>query len=110
MAILPAGDFVMKRHRKIFGAACLATVLFAAGTGMAAAELQDCFRDGYLCSLKCAAPGADKSISAQCEARCNDDEKLCIGKVAEARGRPGQPAYSPAIAPMKAQWPGNASR
>jgi hypothetical protein len=100
----------MTNHRKIMSIAGFAAALLCAGPGPAAAQLQDCFRDGYLCSLKCVAPGADKSEASQCEARCSDEEKVCIGKVAEARGRPPQPAYSPAVAPMKVQWRASASQ
>ena len=38
----------MTNHRNIASIAGLAAVLLCAGAGSAAAELQDCFRDGYL--------------------------------------------------------------
>lgn len=91
----------MTNHRNIASIASLAAVLLCAGAGSAAAELQDCFRDGYLCAVACDRTGGGKSAVARCEARCNDEEKVCIGKAAQA-----QPAYSPAIAPMKVRWPG----
>ncbi len=97
----------MTTHRKIARIAGFAAALLCAGAVPAAAELQDCFRDGYLCSLKCVAPGADKSAAPQCETRCNEDEKVCLGKIAEKRG--SQPAYSPMVAPMKVQWRASAA-
>jgi hypothetical protein len=91
----------MTDHRKIASIAGLVAVLLYAGAGSVAAELQDCFRDGYLCAVTCDRAGGGSSAVARCEARCNEEEKVCIGKEAQA-----QPAYSPAIAPMTVRWPG----
>jgi hypothetical protein len=91
----------MTDRHKIASIASLAAVLLCAGVGSASAELENCFRDGYLCAVACDRAGGGSSAVERCEARCNEEEKVCIGKTAQA-----QPAYSPAIAPMKIRWPG----
>jgi hypothetical protein len=102
MAIPPiSSERAMTIHRNIVSIAGLAAVLLGAGIGPAAAELEDCFRDGYLCAVACDRAGGGSSAVARCESRCNDEEKVCIGKAAQA-----QPAYSPAIPSMKIRWPG----
>lgn len=91
----------MTSHRKIASIASFAAALLCAGVGSAAAELENCFRDGYLCAVGCDRAGGGSFAVARCEARCNEEEKVCIGKAAQV-----QPAYSPAIAPMNVRWPG----
>jgi len=70
----------------------LAVALVFAGTGGAAAELQECFRDGYLCSVKCDQAHLDRAASAACQAKCDADEKVCISTVAASR-RPSATRY-----------------
>jgi hypothetical protein len=94
----------MMNHRNFVGAAVLAAALLCTGAASWAAGLQDCFRDGYLCAVACDRAGGGKSAAARCEALCNAEEKVCLGKVAHA-----QPAYSPALAPMNVRWPSGSS-
>ena len=53
----------------------LAAALFAASVATAHAELQDCFRDGYACSIKCDTTDKDKadfSVSGTMQRRRED--------------------------------------
>ena len=85
---------------KVAGLVVLVPILVAAYGGVAAADLQGCFRDGYLCSIKCDNSGLAKVDSARCQAQCNVDEKVCLRKVADAQ-RPATPPYSSAAARVK---------
>jgi hypothetical protein len=88
----------MTNRRKIMTSLGFAAALLCAGASSAAADLQECFRDGYLCSVACDRSPGGKSAVAQCEARCNEEEKVCIGKVSASRSRP---ISSPAPVPTK---------
>ena len=92
----------MTNRRKIVTIVGFAAALLCAGAGSAAADLQECFRDGYLCSVACA---SDKSGVAQCEAQCTEKEKVCVGKVSASRA---QPAYSSVPTPTKIRLGGSA--
>jgi hypothetical protein len=92
----------MTNRRKIVSLVGFAAALMCAGAGPAAADLQECFRDGYLCSVAC---GSDKSGAAQCEARCTEREKVCVANVSASRARP---AYSSAPVPIKVKLGGPA--
>ena len=85
---------------KVAGLVVLVPILVAAYGGVAAADLQGCFRDGYLCSIKCDNSGLGKVDAAQCEAQCIAEEKLCLREVS-ARLRPAAPRYSSAAAPTE---------
>jgi hypothetical protein len=74
----------------------LAAAFFVTGVGSAAADLQECFRDGYLCSIQCDKSGLDQAGSQACQAQCNTDEKVCVGKIA-SKQRTDAPRYSPAV-------------
>jgi hypothetical protein len=77
-------------------------VLFAASVNGAAAELQDCFREGYVCSVECDKAGLGSVGSAMCQAQCNAEEKLCLSKIAADR-TPASPKYSPNASPVRAR-------
>lgn len=86
---------------KVAGLVVLVPILVAACGGVvAAADLQGCFRDGYLCSIKCDNSGLAKVDSARCQAQCNVDEKVCLRKVADTQ-RPATPRYSSDTASVK---------
>lgn len=88
---------------KLFKAASLvglAAVFCVTGVGGAAADLQGCFRDGYLCSITCDKAGLDPAGAQSCQARCNVEEKACIGKIASQQ-RADPPRYSPAVSPVR---------
>ena len=74
----------------------LTAVFVVIGIGSAAADLQECFRDGYLCSVKCDKAGLDQAESQSCQTQCNADEKVCVGKVASKRPT-SSPRYSPVV-------------
>lgn len=80
----------MTSRRNIVITVGFTAALICAGAGPASADLQECFRDGYICSVAC---GSDKSGVEQCEAQCTEQEKVCVGKVSAVRARP---AYSSA--------------
>jgi hypothetical protein len=85
---------------KAVGLVVLVPILVVAYGGVAAADLQGCFRDGYVCSIKCDNSGLAKVDSARCQAQCNTDEKICLRKVADGQ-RPATPRYSSTAARMK---------
>ena len=77
-------------------------VLLAAIVTGAAAELQDCFRDGYVCSVKCDQLGFDKAESAICQAQCNAEEKVCLSRLSADRS-PAPQRYTPNSNGVKAR-------
>lgn len=84
---------------KATGLVVLVPILVVAYGGVAAADLQGCFRDGYLCSIKCDNSGLAKVDAAQCQAQCIANEKLCLREVS-ARNQPVTPRYSSAARPV----------
>ncbi len=84
---------------KAAGLVVLVPLFVAVYAGGAAADLQGCFRDGYLCSIKCDASGLAKVDAAQCQTQCIAEEKLCLREVS-ARIRPMTPRYSSAANPV----------
>jgi len=90
----------MTKHFKAAGLVLLVPILVAAFGDLATADLQGCFRDGYLCSIKCDNSGLGKVDATQCQAQCIAEEKLCLREVS-ARLRPAVPRYSSATAPVE---------
>jgi hypothetical protein len=78
----------------------LAAVFCVTGAGSAAADLQECFRDGYLCSIQCDKAVLDQAGSRVCQSQCNADEKVCVGKIA-SKQRTDVPRYSPAVSSVR---------
>src|SRR5262249_45951734 len=90
----------MTNRSKVVSLVGLAVALLFAGTGGAAAELQECFRDGYLCSIKCDKAHLDRAASSACQAQCDADEKVCVSRIAASR-RPSATRYFPAATSVK---------
>ena len=76
MAIPPIpSERAMTGHRKIASIASLVAALLCAGVGSAAAELEHCFRDGYLCAVGCDRAGGGSFVGIRAT------ENFAIGRI-----------------------------